>query len=128
MRKFRYTNIETKETYLFEEDGRLYDIIRQEYQVFNLSHAPEITHVSTGSEAIELASENHFDLIITTLHVEDMHVTKFAEMLRQNGTDTPIIILAYDNQERKDLTTNYDTSIFERIFIAGRGCKFVGIK
>ncbi|MFA6980135.1 MAG: PEP/pyruvate-binding domain-containing protein [Ignavibacteriaceae bacterium] len=103
--------------YLFEEDGRLYDIIRQEYQVFNLSHAPEITHVSTGSEAIELASENHFDLIITTLHVEDMHVTKFAEMLRQNGTDTPIIILAYDNQERKDLTTNYDTSIFERIFI-----------
>ncbi|MCK9209735.1 MAG: histidine kinase [Ignavibacteriaceae bacterium] len=103
--------------YLFEEDGRLYDLIRQEYQVFNLSHAPEITHVSTGGEAIELASENHYDLIITTLHVEDMHVTKLAEMIRQNGIDTPIIILAYDNQERKDLTTNYDTSIFERIFI-----------
>ena len=103
--------------YLFEEDGRLYDIIRQEYQVFNLSHAPEITHVSTGEEAIDLASENHFDLIITTLHVEDMHVTKLAEKIRQNGLDTPIVILAYDNQERKDLTTNYDTSIFERIFI-----------
>jgi len=103
--------------YLFEEDGRLYDLIRQEYQVFNLSHAPEIAHVSTGAEAIEIASENHFDLIITTLHVEDMHVTKLAEMIRQNGIDTPIIILAYDNQERKDLTTNYDTSIFERIFI-----------
>ncbi len=41
--------------YLFEEDGRLYDLIRQEYQVLNLSQAPEITHVTTGTEAFELA-------------------------------------------------------------------------
>src|SRR5262245_54338679 len=59
--------------YLFEEDGRLYDLIRNEYQLLNLSHAPEIIRVSTGTEAIELASEERrFDLIITTLHVEDM--------------------------------------------------------
>jgi len=104
--------------YLFEEDGRLYELLREEYQVLNLSQAPEITHVSTGAEAFELAvSDNNYDLIITTLHIEDMHPVKFAQMIRRAGITVPIILLAYDNKERKELTSNYDTSIFDRIFI-----------
>src|SRR5512139_2266362 len=71
--------------YLFEEDGRLYELIRSEYQNLNLSQAPEITHVTTGEEALELlADENNFDLIITTLHIEDMHVVKFANQVKAN--------------------------------------------
>ncbi len=104
--------------YLFEEDGRLYELIRQDYQLLNLSQAPEITHVTTGAEALELAlDDNRYDLIITTLHIEDMHVIKFAQMMHDAGIRTPIILLAYDNRERKELTANYDTSIFDRIFI-----------
>lgn len=106
------------DNYLFEEDGRLYELIRQEAQVLNLSHAPEITHVTSAAEAMELASgPNPFDLIITTLHIEDMHVIKFAQMVRAAGIKTPIVLLAYDNRERKELVTMYDTSVFDRIFI-----------
>ncbi len=106
------------DNYLFEEDGRLYELIRDEYKSLNLSFAPELIHVTTGSEALEmLNSDNTFDLIITTLHIEDMHVIKFAQMVKQSGINLPIILLAYDNRERKELTTSYDTSIFERIFI-----------
>lgn len=106
------------DNYLFEEDGRLYELIREEYQNLNLSQSPEITHVTTGTEALEkLSGEHSFDLIITTLHIEDMHVVKFAQMVKQSGINVPIVLLAYDNRERKDLTTNYDTSVFERIFI-----------
>jgi CheY-like chemotaxis protein len=106
------------DNYLFEEDGRLYELIREEYKSLNLSFAPELIHVTTGAEALELLStENTFDMIITTMHIEDMHVIKFAQMVRQSGFSTPIVLLAYDNRERKELTTNYDTSIFERIFI-----------
>ena len=106
------------DNYLFEEDGRLYELIREEYQSLNLSFAPELIHCATGEEALEmLTSDNTFDLIISTLHIEDMHVIKFAQMVRQSGINLPIILLAYDNRERKELTTNYDTSIFERIFI-----------
>ncbi len=104
--------------YLFEEDGRLYELIRSEYQNLNLSQAPEITHVTTGAEAIELLQSDHdFDLIITTLHIEDMNVVKFAHQVKDKGIELPIILLAYDNKERKELTTHYDTSVFERIFI-----------
>ncbi len=106
------------DNYLFEEDGRLYELIREEYQSLNLSFAPELIHCATGEEALEmLTTDNTFDLIITTLHIEDMHVIKFAQMARRAGINLPIILLAYDNRERKELTANYDTSIFERIFI-----------
>lgn len=104
--------------YLFEEDGRLYELIREEYQTLNLSQAPEITHVTTGAEALEIAlEEGRFDLVIVTLHIEDMHPVKFTQMLRQTGLNMPVILLAYDNKERKELTMNYDASIFEKIFI-----------
>ena len=106
------------DNYLFEEDGRLYELIRQEFQVLNLSQPPEITHVTSAAEAIDLLqTEEHFDLIITTLHIEDMNVVRFAQKVRQAGNNVPIVLLAYDNRERRELVANYDTSIFERIFI-----------
>ena len=104
--------------YLFEEDGRLYELIRSEYHNLNLSQTPEFIHVTTGEEALELLNESdNIDLIITTLHLEDIHVVKFANQVKATGIDIPIILLAYDNMERKEITSNYDTSVFERIFI-----------
>jgi CheY-like chemotaxis protein len=104
--------------YLFEEDGRLYELIRNEYQGLHLSHSPEITRVSTGSEALLLLQEeNRFDLVITTLHIEDMTALKLARMVRQSGSDIPLVLLAYDNRELNDLLTHHDVSVFNRIFI-----------
>lgn len=106
------------DNYLFEEDGRLYELVREEYHSLNLSHSPEITHVTTGEEAIEIASSNHsFDLIISTMHIEDMHVIEFAKKIRDSKINLPIILLAYDNQERKEITNDPDAAIFDRIFI-----------
>jgi CheY-like chemotaxis protein len=104
--------------YLFEEDGRLYELIREEYQTLNLSWAPEITHVTTGEEALNLIkNQNNFEIIVTTLHIEDMHVMQLAQKIREITTDVPLILLAYDNRERKELTSQYDTSVFDRLFI-----------
>ena len=54
--------------YLFEEDGRLYELIRGEYQGLNLSHSPELTRVSSAQEAIRLAQKekrfDSYDLIV----------------------------------------------------------------
>ena len=108
------------DNYLFEEDGRLYELIREEYQNLNLSQAPEIIHVTTGMEALELLrGKNEFDMIITTLHIEDMHPTVFARQVKELNKSLPIMLLAYDNRERKELMLNYDTTVFSRIFIWG---------
>jgi CheY-like chemotaxis protein len=103
--------------YLFEEDGRLYDLIRNEYQGLNLSHAPEIMRVSSAWEALQLAREKDFDLIITTLHVEDMSSISLAKKIKEAGLKVPIVLLNYDNQEYLELVTYHDTSVFDGIFI-----------
>lgn len=104
--------------YLFEEDGRLYELIRNEYQGLNLSHSPELTRVSSGKDAIALArEEKRFDLIITTLHIEDMHPINFATMVKESGLNIPVVLLAHDNKELKYLLLKPEISAFDKIFI-----------
>jgi CheY-like chemotaxis protein len=104
--------------YLFEEDGRLYELIRNEYQGLNLSHSPELTRVSSGSEAISLAKEeSRFDLIITTLHIEDMHPLNFVKQAKKSGLNIPIVLLAHDNKELKYLLLNPEINVFDKVFI-----------
>jgi len=104
--------------YIFEEGGRLYELIRKEYHDLNLTHIPELTQVSSGADAITLAKEEgRFDLIITTMHIEDMHPLKFAKQVRKAGLTIPIVLLAFDNRELAELLAHHDLSLFERIFI-----------
>ena len=104
--------------YLFEEDGRLYELIRNEYQGLNLSHSPELTRVSSGYDAINRAKdEGRFDLIITTMHIEDMTALNFAKLARQSGLEIPIVLLGHDNRELKSLMTNPDSDLFDKVFI-----------
>ena len=104
--------------YLFEEDGRLYELIRHEYLGLQLSHSPELTRVSTAKDAIMLAeTEKRFDLIITTLHVEDMHAVNFAKLIKKKKIDIPIVLLAFDNRELKNLLLQDNAKIFDNIFI-----------
>ncbi len=104
--------------YVFEEDGRIYELIREEYQGLNLSHIPEITRVSRGDEALQMASEEkRYDLIITTPHIEDMDSTELARKVRQSGLNIPVVLLAYDNRELSELLKHADSKMFDRIFI-----------
>ena len=104
--------------YVFEEDGRIYELIRKEYQGLNLSNSPEFTRVSSGKEALALLQKDkRFDLIITTQHIEDMSPVKLVQNLRKNEIKIPIVLLAYDNRELMDLSDRYDTSILDGIFI-----------
>jgi CheY-like chemotaxis protein len=103
--------------YVFEEDGRLYDLLRNEYQDLQLTHAPEFTRVSSGLEALALAKEeNTFDLIVTTPHIEDMSAGDFAEMARQAGVSVPIVLLTYDNLELTNLPSR-ETALFDRVYM-----------
>ena len=105
------------DSFILEEDGHLYEMILSEYIDLNLSHAPGITRVSSGSEAIRLArEEKRFDLIITTMNLGDMSATRFAQLARESGLDLPLVLLLYDKRELRDLKDE-EYSIFEKVFI-----------
>ena len=104
--------------YVFEEDGRLYELIRSQYENLNLTHAPELSRVANGREAIEVVKEEkRFDLIIVTLHIEDMRSATFAKMIKEAGLDIPVVLLAFDNKELSDLLLQHEASYFDQIFI-----------
>ena len=104
--------------YVFEEDGRLYELIRDEYRGLNLSEAPELTRVSSGWRALELAkTDKRYDLIITTPHIEDMDVGTFAKRVHEADLDIPIVLLTYDNRETSELLASYSAELFDRVFI-----------
>ncbi|HUR79306.1 MAG TPA: PEP/pyruvate-binding domain-containing protein [Thermoanaerobaculia bacterium] len=84
--------------YLFEEEGLQF----------------ELTPVSRGDEALQLLrAGQHFDLVITTLHVEDMTPLRLAREIRAGGFHTPVVLLAYDKRELGEIATND----FDRVFI-----------
>ncbi len=104
--------------YIFDEDERLYELVYQQYHGLNLSHAPEFTRVSKGEDAKKLLSgQEHFDLIITTLHLEDMRVVDFVRDVREKGVDTPIVLLAFDNREIIDYISTSLLHLFDQVFI-----------
>lgn len=105
--------------YLFEEDGRLYELIRNEYQGLQLTHAPEITRTSSINDALRLLKEEEkkFDLVITTLHIENISAIEFAKKIKEINPEIPIVLLSLDNLEIKNLLTRPDIKVFEKIFI-----------
>jgi len=104
--------------YIFDEDERLYELVYQQYHGLNLSHAPEFTRVSKGEKAKKLlAGKNHFDLIITTMHLEDMSVIDFVQDVRELHVDIPIVLLASDNREIIDYVSSSLLHLFDQVFI-----------
>jgi CheY-like chemotaxis protein len=105
------------DSFVLAEDGKLHEMLLSEFLEHNLSYAPGITRVATGREALELAADQRrFNLIISTMHIDDMPVHEFARSIRDAGIETPFILLTYDNRELADLLRRPESAIFDRIF------------
>ena len=102
--------------YMFEEDGRLYEMVRKEYQGLNLSQTPEIIRISSGKEALKLLKKESFNLVLTTLHIEDISAVRMAKRIKENF-DIPVVLLAYDNRELIDMMSGKESSIFDQVFM-----------
>lgn len=106
------------DSFTLQEDGRLNELILGEFLELSLHHTPGITHVASGAEALARAgAEPRFNLILTTIQLGDMDAAQFAREARRRGIGAPIVVLAYDNLERKEFTARADTSEIERVFL-----------
>jgi CheY-like chemotaxis protein len=106
------------DSFILGEEGGLYELLVNEYMGLNLSHPPEITRVSSGRKALErLVQGVRVDLILTTLHLEDMHAIEFARRVRAAGIRKPLVLLTYDNRELNDLISRHDVTQFDRVFL-----------
>ncbi|MBN1782092.1 histidine kinase [bacterium] len=103
--------------FIFEEDGRIYELIRDKYQGLNLTHTPEITQVSSSEEALNLLKEQRYDLILVTLHIEDMRPAALAKAIKESECKIPVVMLAFDSKELSDMLLHHESAYFDEIFI-----------
>ena len=106
------------DSFILREDGRLNELLIDESLEMNLRQIPNITHVSSCAEALELAKSNpQFNLIVTNLAVGDMNAAQLAREVRRAGLDVPVAVLGYDYREIKDFVARNPATDIDRVFL-----------
>jgi CheY-like chemotaxis protein len=106
------------DSFILREDGRLNELLIDESLELNLRQIPNLTHVSSCAEAVELAKANpQFNLIVTNLAVGDMNAAQLAHEVRRAGLDVPVVVLGYDYREIKNFVARNPVTEIERVFL-----------
>jgi DNA-binding NarL/FixJ family response regulator len=105
------------DSFTFQEDGSLNEMLFSEYLELNLRYAPVISRVSTAGEAIAQIKENPPDMVITMPRVGEMEVVEFGQAVREIAPDMPLVLLAYDTRELALLKARESLMGVDRIFV-----------
>ncbi|HVP11523.1 MAG TPA: PEP/pyruvate-binding domain-containing protein [Phycisphaerae bacterium] len=105
------------ESFILEEDGLVADLILSKYQELNLSHAPQVSHVSTGEQALRLIKDRHFDLVITMTRLGDMEVPVFAAAVKCIKPELTVIVLTDDPREVAPYSSIEKRGAIDRFFM-----------
>jgi len=115
------------DAFILEEDGRLTEQILHEYLGMNLSYAPRVWRAATAGIALELLSKRPYDLVIVMLRISDMDPISFGKKVKELYPNKPIILLAFDESEIKQLPEHYDDSIDSVFMWTGNSSVFPAI-
>ncbi len=105
------------ESFILEADGLVADLIVSEYQELNLSHAPRVSRVSTGGEALDLIPQRDFDLVIAMSRVGEWDVPDFAEAVKQIRPDLMVIVLTEEPRELARYAAHEKRGAIDRVFL-----------
>ena len=104
------------DAFILEEDGKLTEQILSEYIGMNLSYAPRVWNANSAKNATEMIENRFFDVIIVMMRISDMDPIKFSKQIKKKYPKKPIVLLAFDQSEIKNLSL-HDQDIFDEIFI-----------
>ncbi|OFW58858.1 MAG: histidine kinase [Actinobacteria bacterium RBG_16_64_13] len=106
------------DTFILQEDGLLSELMLGEFLNLHLHHTTGLTHVSSGAEAIALATaESRFNLIVAAINLGDMNAAELARKVKETGLAVPVVLLAFDGGELAEFAARHDISELERIFL-----------
>ena len=105
------------DAFILEEDGHLTEQILTEYIGMNFTYAPRVNRVSTGQEAMKLMLEKKFDLVIVMLRIEDQDPISLGKLIKSKYPKKPVILLAFDETELKQLPNIISAKSINRTFI-----------
>lgn len=105
------------DAFILEEDGRLTQQILYEYLGMNLSYAPRVWHAQTGAGALDMLANRKIDLVIVLMRISDMDPISFGAKIKELNQNIPIILLAFDESELRQIPDDALVTAFDKIFI-----------
>lgn len=93
------------DAFMLEEDGRIDELIFNEYTSLNLRYPPRFTKASNREEAEELIKMTSYDLFIIMPSKENSSVFEYAKELKDHFPTTPVVLL-----------TPFSREVFQRVF------------
>ncbi len=105
------------DAFILAEDNELNELVLDEAIGLGLLHTPRFTRVSSGAEALQLASRGGYDLIIASTHVADMSALTLARRVRAAGLTLPVVMLAFDATELAHPGDRVGGSPLDRVFL-----------
>ena len=104
------------DAFILEEDESLTEQILHEYVGMNLNYAPRVTRVSTASQAMRSLESRSYDLVIVMIRISDMDPLTLGQKIKENYPKKPLILLAFDESEIKQLPRDISSSI-DNVFL-----------
>ena len=105
------------DSFVLEEDGRLTEQILHEYMGMNFSNAPRVWQASTAADALSMLSKRNLDLIVVMMRISDMDPVLFCSKIKKLYPQKPVILLAFDESEIKQLPDKFEKSSIDSVFI-----------
>lgn len=87
------------DAFILEEDGLLTELIFSEYTDLGLTHAPRVTRVATGQDALAALRSRRFDLVITMLRLGGMDVFALGRAAQELCPGLPVVLLIANELE-----------------------------
>ena len=105
------------DAFILEEDGGLTEQIMTEYIGMNFNYAPRVTRSSTAASSMKYLLKDKYDLVIVMLRIEDTDPISLGKSIKKLYPNMPVILLAFDETEIKQLSQKISPSSIDRVFI-----------
>jgi len=104
------------DAFVLEEDGRIDELIFNEYTSLNLRYPPRFRLVSSEEEANALLMERTFELIISMPSGDSINPFEWAKWVKQQFPDIPIVVLTPFSKSVSLRIANEDLSAIDYVF------------
>jgi len=104
------------DSFMLQMDGRIDELIFNEYVSLNLRYPPRFIHVSTEEDAFRHLNEGEIDLIITMFNPGEYDVFEQAKRIKAKFLTIPIVVLTPLSREVSQAVSQGDLSAIDYVF------------
>lgn len=104
------------DAFILEEDGRIEEQIFNEYASLNLRYPPSFLKASSKKNAFRILEEEHIDLVITMLSLEEENTYLLSESIKKEFPKVPIVLLSPFSRETNIKREQLKSKVFDLEF------------